>query len=224
VTTSSSDKAERSGDSYQVGVAINSAVGHQPVVVNTGGGEQAAQIIARTLAEQRHRLPPEQVAALEAQLRQLQAQMGQGFADVRGGQGALSAQMEFAIGTLQATLLARLDVQESHLTGEILAVLESGAVAADELDHHLADIEALLEQARSTDPPVRDALVQARQVLSAPGLDVNSKLKVTVPLIPFLLAYEGELELGQQMNVEEALRSLWQAMTAWARGAKAPGA
>ena len=220
MTTSPSDKPEGRGDSYHIYNAKDSAIGPNAFAVNISGGnaEQAAQAIARLLAEQRQRLPPEQAAGLEAQLRQLQAQVGQGFADVRAGQGALSAQMESAVGNLQATLLARLDAQESALTGEILAVLESGGVAADELDRHLAAIEGLIGQARAADPPVQAALAQAQAVLAAPGLDVRSKLKVTVPLIPFLLDYEGELELGQQMNVEAALAALWQALVGWVRG------
>ncbi|HRJ42620.1 MAG: hypothetical protein KJZ86_21550 [Caldilineaceae bacterium] len=219
MTTSPFDKSEPRGDSYQVGVAINSSVGHQPLAVNVSGGnvEQTALALARLLAEQRHRLPPEQVAGLEAQLRQLQAQMGQGFADLRAGQGALSAQVESAIGSLQASLLARLDGQEARLTGEILAVLESGGVAADELDRQLTAIEAILGQLQIAEPSAQAALGQAQAVLAAPGLDVRSKLKVTIPLIPFLLDYEGELELGQQMNVEEALAALWRALLGWVR-------
>ncbi|RLT39302.1 MAG: hypothetical protein DWI57_10510 [Chloroflexi bacterium] len=221
MTNSSSDKAERSGDSYQVGVAIGSAVGHQPVVVNiSGGGAEAALALARTLAEQRHRLLPDQVAALEEQLRRLQAQMGQGFADVRAGQGALSAQLENAIGTLHASLLARLDSQERRLTEEILAVLASGAVAADELDRHLAVIEEALGHAQMADPAAQAVVRQAQELLGVPGLDALHRLKITLPLLPFFLSYEGELELGQQVNLEEALAAVWRAMTAWVRRAK----
>lgn len=217
MTNSSSEKPDRGGDSYQVGVAINSSVGYRSVVINTMGGDaqQAALALARTLAEQRHRLPPEQVAALEDQLRQLQAQMGQGFADVRAGQGALSAQLENSVATVQAILLAQLEAQEQNLTGEILAVLESGAVAADELDRHLAVIAQAVGQAQPADSAVQQVVLQAQEVLSAPGLDVQNKLKMTIPLIPFLLQYEGELGLGQQMNLEQALRIVWRAMTGW---------
>lgn len=220
MTTSPSDKPEGRGDSYHIYNAKDSAIGPNAFTVNISGGgnpEQTAQSIARLLAEQRHILPPEQAAGLEAQLRRLQAQMGQGFADLRDGQGALSAQMESSFGSLQATLLARLDAQEARLTGEILAVLESGAVAADELDRHLAAIAGLVRDLRATSPAVQAPLAQAQALLAAPGLDVRSKLKLTVPLIPFLLDYEGELELGQQMNVEEALRALWRALVGWVR-------
>lgn len=206
------------GNVYQVGAAIHSAVGERPLVINApGGGEQAAalaQTVAFLLRQERGGLSTEQAAELQAILRQMQSQMGQGFAAVQARQMALSARFDETARSLHTVIVARLDAQEARLTDEIVAVLESGAVAADELDRHLAVIERAVGQARSTDPVIQQAVVQAQELLSAPNLDTLHRLKVTLPLLPFFLSYEGEMELGQGLNLE----MLWEKMKGWVRG------
>ena len=40
--------------------------------------------------------------------------------------------------------------------------------------------------------------------MDTPALGVAHKLKLTVPIIPFSLGYEGEIQLGSRMNLEMA--------------------
>ena len=62
---------------------------------------------------------------------------------------------------------------------------------------------------------LRPALVEAEErkllpaasastIVDSPTLGVAHKLKLTVPIIPFLLGYEGEDQLGSRMNLEMA--------------------
>lgn len=46
------------------------------------------------------------------------------------------------------------------------------------------------------------------ELASAPGLDARHKLKVTIPIVPVLLSYEGELELNSRLD----LAAVWQAL------------
>lgn len=50
--------------------------------------------------------------------------------------------------------------------------------------------------------------------LGAPTLDLRHKLKLAVPIIPWLLTYEGEVDLGNHMGLEAA----WQALVTRFRG------
>lgn len=45
-------------------------------------------------------------------------------------------------------------------------------------------------------------------MVSAPELSVKHKLKVTIPIVPLLLGYEGEVELNSRLNLEAS----WQAL------------
>ena len=40
-------------------------------------------------------------------------------------------------------------------------------------------------------------------------MDAKHKLKVTIPIVPVLLSYEGEIELSSRLNLQE----LWQQLT-----------
>ncbi|MEA5470353.1 hypothetical protein [Spirulina sp. 06S082] len=46
------------------------------------------------------------------------------------------------------------------------------------------------------------------KVLKNPELDAKHKLKVVIPIIPFVLEYEGELELGTGFDLKSAWKKL----------------
>jgi hypothetical protein len=52
------------------------------------------------------------------------------------------------------------------------------------------------------------------EVADAPKLDAKHKLKITVPIIPYLLSYEGEVELKSGLNLE----AVWKRLVAKVRG------
>lgn len=52
------------------------------------------------------------------------------------------------------------------------------------------------------------------EVISAPQLDIKHKLKFAIPIIPLLIEYEAEVELGSGMNLE----GLWNRLVSKARG------
>ncbi len=199
----------KGGASYQVGLAIQSAVGESATVINAPGGSADLEVLAQAVAYLARRgqpgLAPGEVTEVQSVLLRIQEQLVQGFQDVLQGQGTLAAHFDMVIQALAAVLIARLDERERRLSEEILAVLESGAVAADELERHLEVIEAAVAQVRSALPELNPAA----QVLSAPGVDVQHKLKLAIPIIPTLLSYEGEFALGQSMDLE----ALWEKLT-----------
>ncbi|MFM6475999.1 MAG: hypothetical protein ACKPGH_21305, partial [Dolichospermum sp.] len=62
-----------------------------------------------------------------------------------------------------------------------------------------------IQQQGAALPPSESALVE---VINYPELDFKHRLKVAIPLIPFILDYEGELELGTGINLKQALQAL----------------
>ena len=88
-----------------------------------------------------------------------------------------------------------------------LDALDAATWTRDELTAWLAPVSAALLEVR-TRAALPIAVTQAADLVEAPGLDVKHKLKLSIPLIPFLLDYEGELEFDAKMNLENA----WQAL------------
>jgi hypothetical protein len=64
------------------------------------------------------------------------------------------------------------------------------------------------------DQQLAETVRQAAELASAPDLDIKHKLKVTIPIVPVLLSYEGAFELGSRLNLEEA----WRAWQGWITG------
>jgi hypothetical protein len=90
----------------------------------------------------------------------------------------------------------------------VLDALEANQMPEAEMHHILEGTQQMLtalQQRGTTLSPSQQALAE---VINAPGLDTKHKLKVSVPIIPFLLDYEGELELGTGINLKAAWQEL----------------
>ncbi len=120
---------------------------------------------------------------------------------------------------LQKTLLARYTATErtvvtaiteqlnqNHLVTVqlVLDALEANYISEAEIQQFVKGIQQILgvlEEKNLTLPPGKDAVTKA---INDPVLDAKHKLKVSLPIIPFLLDYEGELELGAGFNLKAA--------------------
>lgn len=209
--------APTAGPKFQVGVAINSSVGDNAFTVNTFGqaaGWSAAEIgqLATALRSQ-----PAGAAMSAAELRGLfagvQAQLQGLDLSVRQGFTLVLARFDLTEQRIVAPILARLDAQEATLLDKILDVLDVATFGADELDRHLSAIDAALAEvnARAAEIGDRQLVASAQQVAElagAPGLDAKHKLKVTLPIIPVFLSYEGEIELSSRLDLAKVWRAL----------------
>ena len=106
--------------------------------------------------------------------------------------------------TEQATIEAvaqQLDRNQLLLTQNLLDALEANQVPEQQMQQMLA---VLAERVPAL-PPSQAAVAE---IIKAPELDAKHKLKVTLPLVPFLVDYEGELELGSGFNIKSAWEQL----------------
>jgi hypothetical protein len=88
----------------------------------------------------------------------------------------------------------------------VLDAIEADQIPEEEMRLFLEGTQQMLtaiQQRGTALPPNQQALAE---VINAPGLDTKHRLKVSLPIIPFLVEYEGELELGTGIN----LRASWQ--------------
>ncbi|MBE9119356.1 hypothetical protein IQ269_00680 [Tychonema sp. LEGE 07199] len=99
-------------------------------------------------------------------------------------------------------------LNESQVTtiSALLDAIEANQVSDAEMQNILSSIQeglSILQQRAVTLPGSQGDIVE---VINAPQMDFKHRLKVAVPLIPFILDYEGELELGTGINLKEALK------------------
>lgn len=210
------------GSKYHVVAPINSVVGEGNMVVNAygaGAGWSAAEV-AQLVTALRTQTSGEAMSAQELRglLAALQAQIQQVNADLRQGFVVLLARYDAGEQRILSVLLARLDAQELALTNAILDALEAGALPAAELDQHLTAMLAVLQEIRQATSRFEDRQLAAgaaevAEAIAAPGLDIKHKLKIGFPIIPLVLAYEGEVELSGRMNLE----ATWEALKGWVR-------
>lgn len=88
-----------------------------------------------------------------------------------------------------------------------------------ELDRHLSVIRATLQEvhehvASIADRDLAEGVAAAQQLAEDPSLDARHKLEVTIPIIPLLLDYKFETELGSRAN----LVALWETLKTKVQG------
>ncbi len=101
-------------------------------------------------------------------------------------------------------------LQENQLV-EVKAVLEEvelDQISESEVQQLLAETRQLLTAMRERQivlPGSDEAVVQ---IINEPAIDAKHALKVSVPIIPFILSYEGELGLGAGIKLKESWENL----------------
>lgn len=103
--------------------------------------------------------------------------------------------------TIIGTIAQQLNQNQLVLTQQLLDAVENNQVSEPQMQQMLA----VLEERIPSLPPSQAAAVE---IIKDPELDAKHKLKVTLPIIPMLVEYEGELELGSGFNIKSAWEQL----------------
>ena len=98
-------------------------------------------------------------------------------------------------------LLNKLDANQLALTQKLQDSLDANQVSEPQRKQMLA----VLEKRIPSLPPSQAAIAE---VIKDPELDVKQKLKVTLPIVPMLVEYKGEFELGSGFNIKSAWEQL----------------
>ena len=118
---------------------------------------------------------------------------------------------------LHQSLFDRFDANEQNIIKTIIDHLDKeqiiyvqrvlDAIADKSLsDHDMQEILDMMKNILSDIHQLKDTILvryleQLPDVIDDPKLDVSHKLKVTIPIIPLLLSYEGFIELKNGMNL-----------------------
>lgn len=152
--------------------------------------------------------PPAKMQDIAAELRRVNIQINALGNLVLGSYAELrKTLLDRYVGTEQAIVAAiteQLNQNQLVTVQAVLDALEANRISEAEMRQFLAGTQQMLtvlEEKGLALPPGKEKVAE---VINAPGLDAKHKLKVSVPIIPFLLDYEGELELGTGFNLKVA--------------------
>ncbi len=169
---------------------------------------------------------PRQVQEIATQLAQIQGKLDVlAIGQVAIGQGLAHLQQtllqRFDAGQRETVraIIARLDEAQLAVTDAVLQAIEAGRLEHSELHEMLAAVGDTLDEVCERFRGVSDsALVgdvhRVAAVLKEPELDIAHKVKMSIPIIPFVLSYEWEAELKTGLNLGGA----WQRLLAKVRG------
>ncbi|MBD2526797.1 hypothetical protein [Nostoc sp. FACHB-133] len=155
--------------------------------------------------------PNAQMQNVESQLMQLQ-QMDAKLNVLLNGQEAIYENQN----QIRQVLLNRYDATERDiidiitqkfnetqlvLTQNLIDALEANLISEPEMQQMLAVLEERI-------PSLPPSQASKLEIIKDPKLDAKHKLKVTLPIIPMFVEYEGELELGSGFNIKSAWEQL----------------
>ncbi|MDJ0615924.1 MAG: hypothetical protein QNJ63_04085 [Calothrix sp. MO_192.B10] len=123
------------------------------------------------------------------------------YADINDMRLALLNRYDDSERTIIGAIAQQLNQNQLVLTQQLLDAVENNQVSESQMQQMLA----VLEEKIPSETPSQTAAVE---IIKDPQFDARHKIKVTLPIIPMLVEYEGELELGSGLNIKSAWEDL----------------
>ena len=136
--------------------------------------------------------------------------------DLKDFRKTLLARFDDSEQTIISTVVQRLDQNQSATVQSILDEIEANRLPENELQETLSAVLQALSEIKQNEAGYYDSRLVSEaanlsEVVDDPKLDVNHKLKVSIPIIPLILTYETEVGLKSELN----LKTAWQRLKAW---------
>jgi hypothetical protein len=107
-----------------------------------------------------------------------------------------------------ATITDEMNQAQVQTISVVLDAIESNQISGVEMQHLLEGVEQNLVALNKSGKVLTPSQQELVEILKSPGLDFKHRLKVAIPVIPFLLEYEAEMELGTGINLNKAWQTL----------------
>ena len=99
-----------------------------------------------------------------------------------------------------------LNQSQLHTVQAVLQAIDENRISTIDMQHLVAEVCHNLLTLEEKNLALPKSGQKIAETLNDPALDFRHKLKICLPIIPFLLDYEGEIELGTGFN----LKALWE--------------
>lgn len=161
--------------------------------------------------------PPQKMQHIADKLREMTAKLDSllaGQIDIKGNltelKRAVLSRFEVSEKTIIAAIVDQLNKSQLIAVQAVLDGLEARDITEIQLQEEiLVAVRQTLTEIQEKvgvlpDTIRREEIERLLKVVDDPTLDVKHKLKFTVPIVPLVLAYEGEVELNSKLNLQRA--------------------
>ncbi|MFM6106536.1 MAG: hypothetical protein ACKPEO_13120 [Sphaerospermopsis kisseleviana] len=135
-----------------------------------------------------------QLHLIENQIDQIDAKLN----IVLFNQDSLLNRYDAAEQSILKVIIEQLNHTQLVLIEKMLDAIETNQISESEMQHMLAVLEERIPSLPLSSQPA------VAEIIQSPQLDAKHKLVVSMPIVPFLINYEGELELGTGFNLQSA--------------------
>jgi len=97
----------------------------------------------------------------------------------------------------------KLDEPELINIQAFLEAVETDQASEEDIQLMLTETRSFLEKLQEQNLALPAGKEAISEMINSPTIDAKHALKVSIPIIPFILAYEGELGLGTGINLKE---------------------
>lgn len=220
---------ETGAETYAVGELLGGAAGPSSVVINAGSEIDLSGVGAVTVPEgpatyrigratdtaigpaartenRNTRVVINHSEAADRLVRRIEATVDEMARQENESTRTLLASQDMLLAAI-GRVAAGLNTRDAEDAARIMAAVEAGQVSQEEIRALLQEVSEQLRAVITRDPSRFDAAPLAEWI-EAPELSVKNRLLLSVPIIPLILSYEGEVEIGQGMNLETVWRRL----------------
>jgi len=139
--------------------------------------------------------------------------------DLKDFRKTLLARFNASEQTVITAIVERLDQNQLATVQSILDGMEANRIPESELQETLNAVQQSLSEIIRNKTGMYDSQVVSEsknlsEMVDDPKLDVSHKLKVSLPIIPYILTYETEVGLKSGLN----LKAAWEGLTERVRG------
>lgn len=106
------------------------------------------------------------------------------------------------------TILERINETQTQTVETVLNAVEQNRLEDNEMRETLEIIQGTLLRIEENGTNVIPEQKKLIETVNAPQLTVKNKLKMMIPIVPLLLNYETEIELGSGVNLEGVWKNL----------------
>jgi len=135
-----------------------------------------------------------QLQIIENQLQHIDAKLN----IVLINQDSLLLRYEASEQAILRVFIEQLNQTQLAFTENMLNAVAANQVSESEMLQMLAVLESRIPSLPSS------SQAEIAEIIKSPELDARHKITVTLPIVPFLINYEGELELGTGFNIKSA--------------------
>ncbi|OBQ44265.1 MAG: hypothetical protein HEQ12_01795 [Aphanizomenon flos-aquae DEX188] len=135
-----------------------------------------------------------QLQIIENQLQQIDAKLN----IVLINQDSLLLRYQVSEQAILRVFIEQLNQTQLAFTENMLNAVAANQVSESEMLEMLAVLESRIPSLPA------NSQAEIAEIIKSPELDTRHKITVTLPIIPFLINYEGELELGTGFNIKSA--------------------